>query len=191
MEGAFVVRNWVSVLLKGILGMVFGVILLAWPRETIKAVLIVFGIFALLVGAVFAVAFLVEASRREKWGFSLAVALVSTFLGVLSIVRTEMTAALLLFLIAVWLITSGGIMLALGSWLGPEFKYRWLMVVEGILSIAVALSLMLFTAPTAKLLVFFFGLYLIVMGIIDVAISFMVRSYFKEGGSKEVMVVED
>jgi uncharacterized membrane protein HdeD (DUF308 family) len=73
----------------------------------------------------------------------------------------------------------------------PQFKYRWLMIFEGIISILVALSMMLFTAPTLKLLVFFFGFYIIFMGIVDVVISFMVRSYFKAGGPKEVAVVVD
>jgi uncharacterized membrane protein HdeD (DUF308 family) len=191
MEGSFIVRNWTSILLKGVLGIAFGIILLAWPRDTIGALLVIFGIFALLIGFIFAIAFFVELSRKERWGFSLGVALVSIFLGILSIARTEVTAAVFLLLLAAWLLAYGAIQMAQGTSMDPQFKYRWLLIIEGILSIVVALCLMLFTTPTLKLLVFFFGLYIIVMGIIDVVVSFMVRSYFKAGGPKEVLVVED
>jgi uncharacterized membrane protein HdeD (DUF308 family) len=191
MEGSFIVRNWVSLLIKGVLGVVFGIILLVWPRDTIDALLVIFGIFALLIGIIFAIAFFVEVSRKEKWGFSLGIALVSIFLGILSIARTEVTAAVFFMLLVAWLLASGAIQMALGTAMDPEFKYRWLVVIEGIISIIVALCLLLFTAPTLKLMVFFFGLYIIFMGLIDVVVSFMLRSYFKAGGSKEVVVVED
>ena len=191
MEGSFIVRNWTSMLLKGVLGIVFGIILMAWPRDTIEALLIIFGIFALLIGIIFAIAFFVELSRKEKWGLSLGIALVSIFLGILSIVRTEVTAVVFLFLLVAWLLASGAIQMALGTSMDPQFKYRWLLVIEGILSIVVALCMMLFTAPTLKLLVFFFGLYIIMMGIIDIVTSFMLRSYLKAGGPKEVVVIED
>jgi uncharacterized membrane protein HdeD (DUF308 family) len=191
MEGSFVVRNWASMLLKGVLGITFGIILLVWPRDTIEALLIIFGIFALLVGIIFAIAFFLEVSRKEKWGFSLGVAMVSIFLGILSIARTEVTAAVFFLLLVAWLLAYGAIMMASGTGMDPQFKYRWLMIVEGILSIVVALCMMLFTAPTLKLLVFLFGSYIIVMGIIDVVVSFMVRSYFKAGGPKEVLIDEE
>jgi uncharacterized membrane protein HdeD (DUF308 family) len=191
MVGAFVVRNWTYMLFKGILGIVFGIILLAWPRDTIEALLIIFGIFALLVGIIFTIAFFVEVFNKERWGLSLGVALVSIFLGILSIVRTEVTAVVFLFLLAAWLLAIGAIQMALGTSMDPQFKHRWLVVIEGILSIIVGLCLLLFTTPTLKLLVLFFGLYIIVMGIIDIVVSFMLRSYIKAGGPKEVVVVED
>jgi uncharacterized membrane protein HdeD (DUF308 family) len=178
-------------LLKGVLGIAFGIILIAWPRDTIEALLIIFGIFALLVGVIFAIAFFVEVSRKEKWGFSLGIALVSIFLGVLSIVRSEVTAAVFFMLLVAWLVASGAIMMTLGNAMDPEFKYRWLVIIEGIFSIIVALCLLLFTAPTLKLLVFLFGLYIIVMGIIDIVVSLMLRSYLKAGGPREVVIVEE
>ncbi|MEW6554072.1 MAG: DUF308 domain-containing protein [Actinomycetota bacterium] len=189
MVGAFIVRNWTYMLLKGILGVAFGIILLVWPRDTIEALLIIFGIFALLVGIIFAIAFFAEVSRKEKWGLSLGIALVSIFLGILAIVRTETTAVVFLFLLAAWLLAFGAIQMALGTSMDPQFKLRWLVVIEGIVSIIVGLCLLLFTAPTLKLLVFFFGLYIILMGIIDIVVSFMLRKYIKAGGP-EVIVVE-
>ncbi len=118
-------------------------------------------------------------------------ALISIFLGVLSLVRTEVTAVVFLFLLAAWLLAFGAIQMALGTSMDPQFKFRWLVVIEGIISIIVGLCLLLFTEPTLKLLVFFFGLYIILMGIIDIVVSFMLRSYFKAGGPKEVVVVEE
>ena len=191
MVGSFIVRNWTYMLLKGILGIVFGIILLAWPRETIEGLLIIFGIFALLIGIIFAIAFFMEVSRKEKWGLSLGVALISIFLGILSLVRTEVTAVVFLFLLAAWLLAIGAIQMALGSSMDQQFKHRWLVVIEGVISIIVGLCLLLFTTPTLKLLVLFFGLYIILMGIIDIVVSFMLRSYIKAGGPEEVVVVEE
>jgi uncharacterized membrane protein HdeD (DUF308 family) len=191
MVGVFVVRNWLYMLLKGIAGIVFGILLLVWPRDTIEALLILFGIFALIVGIIFTIAFFMEVFNKERWGLSLGVALISLFLGILAIARTEVTAVVFLFLLAAWLLAIGAIQMALGTSMDPQFKHRWLVVIEGILSIIVGLCLLLFTAPTLKLLVLFFGFYIIIMGIIDIVVSFMLRSYLKAGGPQEVVVVED
>ncbi len=94
-------------------------------------------------------------------------------------------------MLVAWLLAAGAIEISLGTAMDPEFKYRWLVVIEGVLSIIVALCLLLFTTPTLKLLVFLFGLYIILMGIIDVVVSFMLRSYFKAVGSKEVVIVAE
>ncbi len=189
MEGSFVVRNWVSMLVKGLLGVIFGVILMVWPRETVSAIITIFGIFSLLIGVIFAIAFFMEVSHKEKWGMSLALALVFIFLGSLAIARTETTFVVFMFLLVAWLIAAGAIEIAAGQAMGPEFKYRWLLVVKGIISILVALGLMLFTAPTLKLLVFIYGITIVVMGLIDIFMSFSVRKFYKEGG--EVVVVAD
>jgi uncharacterized membrane protein HdeD (DUF308 family) len=189
MEGSFVTRNWVAMLVKGLLGVAFGIILLVWPRDTVSAIITIFGIFSLLVGAVFTVAFFMEVSHKEKWGLSLALAIVFIFLGILAIARTETTFVVFMFLLIAWLLAAGSIEMAMGVAAAPEFKLGWLLVVKGIISIIVALCLMLFTAPTLKLLVFIYGITIIVMGLIDIFLSFSVRKLFKEGG--EVVIVAD
>jgi uncharacterized membrane protein HdeD (DUF308 family) len=189
MEGAFIVRNWVAMLIKGVLGLAFGIVLLVWPRDTIGAIVTIFGIFALLLGLIAAVAFIMEITHKEKWGLSLSMALIFIFLGVLAMARTELTVVVFMFFVVAWLLAAGAIEMALGTAMDKEFKGRWLLIIEGILSIGVGLCLMLFTGPTLKLIVFFFGIYIIVMGLIDIVLSFLVRKEFAGGGA--VVVVED
>ncbi len=189
MEGSFVVRNWSSMLIKGVLGLAFGIVLIVWPDITLRVLIRLFGVFSLLFGVFFAIDFFVDLSKKRKWGWSLALAIIGIFIGAMALGRTYDTAVVIAFFFVVWLLAAGAIETAVATMLPEEFKLRWLLAFEGILSIAAGLCLMLFTAPTAMLIAVLVGVYFILMGLIDIAVSFQVRKYFKEGGA--VVVVED
>lgn len=189
MEGSFVVRNWGTMLIKGLLGLVFGIVLIVWPDITLKAIIKLFGIFSLLFGLFWAVDFFMDLSKKRKWGWSLALALIGIFIGFLALARTHNTAILVAYLFVAWLLAAGAIETAVATMLPAEFKMRWLLALEGILSIAAGLCLMLFTTPTVWVIVIFVGVYFILMGLIDIVVSFQARKFFKEGGA--VVVVDD
>lgn len=188
MQGAFVVRNWGSMLLKGLLALAFGIVLLAWPAVTVRVIIRVFGVFALVFGAIWLFAMFVEIRNREKWGLSLAMAAISIFVGILALARTYETAVVILYILVIWLLASGAIEMAAATWMPKEFKYRWLLAAEGILSIVVGFLLMLFPDSTARAIVFFIGLFSIAAGIMDITIAFLVRSYFKKAAGEEIVV---
>lgn len=190
MEGTFVVRNWGTMLVKGLLALAFGIILIVWPDITFRVLIRLFGIFALLFGVFFAVDFFFDLAKGRKWGWSLAGALIGIFIGVMALARTYETAVVIAFFFVVWLLVAGAIETGVALMMPSEFKLRWLLFVEGALSIIFGLCLMLFTAPTAWLIAILVGVYFILMGIIDIVSSFEARKFYKNA-EELVVVVED
>ncbi len=180
MEGNVVTRSWGTMLVKGLLALAFGVVLIVWPEITFRVLIRLFGILALLFGAVFTADFFVGISRGEKWGWSLAAALISIFIGIMALARTYETAVIIAFFFVIWLLMTGAIETGIALILPREFKFRWLLGAEGVLSIIAGLCLMLFTAPTARLIVLFVGVYYILMGMIDIVVSFEARKFFRK-----------
>ena len=157
MEGSYVVRNWGTMLVKGLLALAFGIVLIVWPDITLRVLIRLFGIAALLFGIIFAVDFFIDLSKGRKWGGALAGALIGIFIGIMALARTYETAVLIAFFFVVWLLVAGAIETGIALMLPKEFKMRWLLGLEGVLSIIIGLCLMLFTAPTAKLIVLLVG----------------------------------
>ena len=79
-------QNWWLVLLQGVLSVVLGVLALAWPGVTLGALILLWGLFALLngVGDVFHA--LGAATSHRSWGWQLAGGLVGILAG-LAILR--------------------------------------------------------------------------------------------------------
>src|SRR5260370_17312820 len=67
--GAALARNWWLIALRGVLGLVFGLLALILPFATILALVLLFSAY-MLVDGVFAIYAAVRAARqRENWGF--------------------------------------------------------------------------------------------------------------------------
>ncbi len=187
MGNAVFVRNWGSMLLKGLTSLAFGLLLVVWPGITLRVVIRLFGIFALLFGVVWGVVFLVNLTRDRSWGWSLALSAVGIFLGILALTRTYDTGVLIALLLAFWLVVSGAVMAAASTVYPPDFGYRWILALDGALSIIIGLLLLLFTRPTALLLALFAGVYFIAGGLMDIFLSFKVRGFFKEGADVVIL----
>jgi uncharacterized membrane protein HdeD (DUF308 family) len=190
MEGNLVVRNWVSMLLKGLLGLLFGLLLVVWPDITLKTVIKLFGVFALVFGAVWGVNFLRDIMEGRRWGWSLALTLIGVFIGLMALARTYKTGMLAALLLALWLMVSGVGEVAASSLFPPGFRFRWLLALDGSLSILAGFLLMLYTEPTAFVFAVVVGIYFIVAGIMDIFISLQARRFFRDG-DVGLLVVED
>ncbi len=188
METSFVIRNWGSLILRGIISLAFGIILIAWPSATVRAVIYVFGIFALAIGVVWTFVTIWHVAHKEKWGTPLAVAAVGLAVGIICLARPGVPALTLLYLIVIYLLASGAIEMAVASKLPKEIKYRGLLAVEGIAAIVVGILLMIFPSSTVWAIILFISIYAICAGVLDILVGFLIHSYAKEHGTTEVTI---
>lgn len=97
----------------GIIGVITGVIFVAWPSPTLL-------VLAFFVGAWLAVSggfnIVISLSRRREiphWGFTLAIGIIELLLGIWGMRRPEATLVLLITVIGLWAVISGVIYCAL------------------------------------------------------------------------------
>src|SRR5437763_8213754 len=97
-------QNWWLVLLQGVLSVVLGVLALAWPGVTLGALILLWGLFALLNGVVDVFGALGAASSHRSWGWHLAGGLVGILAGLAILRWPGLSALFVLYLAAIWAI---------------------------------------------------------------------------------------
>jgi uncharacterized membrane protein HdeD (DUF308 family) len=99
-------RNWWWLALRGIAVILFGMIVLAWQGTTLRSFMLLFGSFALVDGLLAIFAALINRAGGRRWWILLH-GLVSIALAVFTLIWTDATASILLYLVAAWALITG------------------------------------------------------------------------------------
>ena len=170
------VRNWWLFTLRGVLGIVFGLIVLIFPGPTILSLVILFSAY-MLVDGVFGIISAVRAIRRkdDRWGLLIFEGLLDIAVGVIAFLWPGITVLAFVLLIAAWAIVSGGLMMAAGFRLNINHG-RWWLILGGLLSVAFGVLLIISPLIGAIVLTWWLGAYAILFGVALVIFSFKLRS---------------
>lgn len=163
-------RNWWAYLLRGLVAIALGIILLAWPGATLTVLIVVFGVFALIEGAIEFILAIVLASKKEPWGLTMVKSLVGLLLGGVIIARPDIALSVVVILFAIWMIATGFIQLILAFEM-PPMSGRSLVGFGGILSVVIGILLLAVPWGTVHavliliaILALVLGLWLIILG---------------------------
>src|SRR5262249_9752976 len=118
-------QNWWAVALRGLLGIIVGIIALFMPAATMLALVLLFSAY-MVVDGVFAIISAVRAARQgERWGLLVFEGLVDILAGVLAFLWPGLTVLAFVLLVAAWAIVSGVLMLAAGFRLNLDHGRWW------------------------------------------------------------------
>jgi uncharacterized membrane protein HdeD (DUF308 family) len=172
-------RNWWAVLLRGVAGIVFGILTLLSPAVSLTALVLLFGAYAFVDG-LFAIVSAIRAhGTGDRWWLLLVEGVAGVAAGVLTAIWPGITALVLLYLIAAWALVTGGLEIAAAIRLRKVITGEWLLALAGILSVALGVILVLFPAPGALALVMWIGAYALVSGVLLTVLGFRLRSFGK------------
>jgi uncharacterized membrane protein HdeD (DUF308 family) len=164
-----------SLLLRGIAAIVFGILAIIWPGETIIVLVYLFGVYAIIDGILN-----IGASLRSRamhgWWFMLIEGIVSVLAGIIAFVWPVLAAFVFLLVLAAWAIITG-IVEIVEAFSHPEhFSHDWWLAIAGVVSII--LGVLLAFRPIAGLLavIWFIGIYAIVFGILFMLRFFQTRT---------------
>jgi uncharacterized membrane protein HdeD (DUF308 family) len=130
----FLLRNWWVLLVRGIFAIIFGVLAFAMPATVLAALVVVFGVYALLDGLVALGAALMDREvGRPRWLVAVAGA-ASVAAGLISFAWPGVTAMTLLYLIATWAVVTGVLQIVAAFELHDGTSH-WPLAVGGALSI--------------------------------------------------------
>jgi uncharacterized membrane protein HdeD (DUF308 family) len=170
------VQNWWLFTLRGVLGIIFGILALIFPGPTILSLVLLFSAY-MLVDGIFGIISAVRAIRRkeDRWGLLIFEGLLSVATGILAFLWPGLTVVAFVWLIAAWAIVSGGLMTAAGFRLNIEHG-RWWLVLGGLLSLAYGVLLIITPLIGAVVLTWWLGAYALVFGVALVIFSLKLRS---------------
>lgn len=155
-------------IVSGLVGIILGLILLAWPGQTLVTVIWLFGLFAIIYGFVELGAgiFAHIESGRRSW--VIAGGIVSIILGALVVGWPEITGLLVIWLIAARALIVGVVELIAGF----SGKKMGVMILVGLLNIVFGFILFAIPGASAVAFAWLIGLYLLLVGIAKVFSSF-------------------
>ena len=163
-------------LVRGIIAIVFGVLALVLsPGITLTFLVYLFGAYAIING-VAAVATALRYTKEDGWALLLVEGILGILAGVVAFVWPGITAFVFLFLIAAWAIVTG-IMEIVAAFVLPLGTGReWLLGLAGVASIIFGVLIVYRPVSGLVALVWLFGIYAIVFGILYIVGYFRTRS---------------
>lgn len=168
-------RNWWAIVLRGIAGILFGLITFFAPGISLAALVLLFGAYAFADG-VLAIVTAVRRRGADRWWLLLLEGLAGIAAGIVTLLWPGITAIALLYIIAAWALVTGAFEIAAAIRLRKVITGEWLLALSGVLSIALGVLLVLWPGPGALALVIWIGAYSLVFGVLLVALGIRLRA---------------
>ena len=176
-------ESWWAVCLRGILGILFGLICLLTPGLAVEVFVILFAAY-MLVDGVFAIVAGIKAARNgERWGLLILEGIVDLAAGLVAVLWPAITLVALIWLIAIWAVVTGALMLAGAFSLNLDHG-RWWLALGGIASVIFGILLVIEPLIGAVVLTLWIGAYAIVFGIFLLILAFQLHSKQEERARK-------
>ena len=169
-------RNWWAVVLRGIVAIIFGILALIFPGHVLVALVLIFGIYAILDGIFNIVAAIRAAEHQARWFTLLIEGIVSILAGIIAFFFTGLAALALLYLIGAWAVVTGVVEIASAIRLRREITNEWLLILSGALSIIFGIVMFIFTGAAALALVWVIGVYAILFGAMLIGLGVRLRT---------------
>jgi len=175
-------RNWWIVLLRGLAGIVFGLITFFAPEISLAALVLVFGAYAFADGVLAIASAIRERGEGRHWWMLLLEGVMGIAAAAVTFFWPGITALALLYLIAAWALVTGGFEIAAAIRLRKIITGEWLLALIGVASIALGIMLALFPSAGALAVVIWIGAYALVSGVLLTILAFRLRSWRKSHG---------
>jgi uncharacterized membrane protein HdeD (DUF308 family) len=169
-------QNWWALVVRGALAALFGVLTLLLPGLTLTALVLIFGVYALVDGIGNVYIALSNRRSNDNWLLTLLEGVAGILAGILTIVLPGMTALILLYIIAFWAITPGVLEIAASIQLRRDIDNEWLLGLSGVLSIFFGVVLMIAPGSGALAIAWLIGVYAIVFGATMILLGFRLRN---------------
>jgi uncharacterized membrane protein HdeD (DUF308 family) len=168
---------WWAIALRALAAILLGIIAIFLPGPTLAAIVIVFGIYAIIDGILAIVAAARGFRKKERWWPMLLEGLVGIAAGAIAVFWPGIGALALTYLVAGWALVTGAFEIAAAIRLRKVITGEWLLLIAGLLSIVLAVFVALFPGTGALLLVWWLGAYAFAYGVVSLVLALRVRSW--------------
>jgi uncharacterized membrane protein HdeD (DUF308 family) len=170
-------KKWWTLLLRGILAIIFGLIALFSPGIVIGTLLLYIG-FVALFGGIFLI---IEgiAVKSDDRGMHILEGILSILFGIVFLWHPVFVYASIMYFIAFWAIIGGILQIIFAIKLRKEIPNEWLAILSGIITLIFGILVFMNINAGAAALVMIFGIYALIAGILLIMLSFKVKGLKK------------
>ena len=169
-------RYWWLLALRGATAVIFGILAFLWPGITLQVLVILFGAYVLVDGISSLITGISNRSTNDRWWVMVLEGLAGVAAGIIAFIWTDVTAVVLLYIIAAWAIITGVLEIVAAVSLRKEIEGEWALALSGLASIIFGVLLFAFPGAGALAVVWIIGAYAIVFGILLIYLALKVRN---------------
>jgi uncharacterized membrane protein HdeD (DUF308 family) len=170
-------ERWWSLVLRGLLGILVGIIAFAIPAITLGALVILFAVYALTDGIV-AIIGVYRASRtHERWGILLVEGIAGIVVAGVTIMWPGITALTLVLLVGSWAFVTGIFEIVAAIKLRKYISGEWRLLLSGIVSVLFGLLVVALPLVGALAIAISIGVYSIIFGVLLISLGLRLRAF--------------
>jgi uncharacterized membrane protein HdeD (DUF308 family) len=175
-------RSWWSLLIRGLIALIFGILAIAWPEGVLKFLVTILGLFVLAVGLVATIGALMHRKESDKWLVILIPGLIGVVIGIIAITAPAAVAAIIAYLIAIWALVHGisGIYNAMK--LRKDIQGEWMPILIGIVWVVFGIALVIRPLAAGTVITWLVGLFAMILGVLWLILAIRARKWQRPSG---------
>jgi uncharacterized membrane protein HdeD (DUF308 family) len=167
--------NWRAVALRGLVALLFGLVVLFWPGLVFAVLALLFGLYAVVDGAITLVPALRSSDRGARRWLPLAEGAVGVIAGLIALLLSGMAGNGLVYVIVGWALATGTLKILTAILLRAEVENGWLLSGSGALSVLFGIVLAALAGSDAPFLAPLIGAFAAVVGLALIVFAFRLR----------------
>jgi uncharacterized membrane protein HdeD (DUF308 family) len=167
--------NWRALALRGLVALLFGLVVLFWPGLVLTVLVLLFGIYALVDGAITFVPALRSSDLGARRWLPLTEGAVGIIAGLVAILWPGMTLNGLVYVIVGWSVATGTLKILTAILLRAEMENGWLLAGSGALSALFGILLAALAGSDVPFLAPLIGAFAMVVGLALIVFAFRLR----------------
>jgi uncharacterized membrane protein HdeD (DUF308 family) len=167
--------NWRALALRGLVALLFGLVVLFWPGLVLAVLALLFGIYAVVDGAITFVPALRSSERGARRWLPLSEGAVGVIAGLVALLWAGMTLNGLVYVIVGWAFATGVLKIFTAILLRAEVENGWLLAGSGALSVLFSVLLATLGGSDVPFLGPLIGAFAVVVGLALIVFAFRLR----------------
>jgi uncharacterized membrane protein HdeD (DUF308 family) len=167
--------NWRALALRGLVALLFGLVVLFWPGLVFAVLALLFGIYAVVDGAITFVPALRSSERGARRWLPLTEGAVGVIAGLIALLLSGMTANGLVYVIVGWALATGMLKILTAIVLRAEVENGWLLAGSGALSVLFGVLLAVLAGSDVPFLIPLIGAFAVIVGLALIVFAFRLR----------------
>lgn len=170
-------RNWWAIAVRGIVALIFGLLVLIFPAQAVLILVLLFGAYAAVDGIFAILSALLAAQAHERWWPFVIEGVVGLAIAAVTFFFPRETALALYMLIAAWAIITGVIEVVAAIRVRVSIANEVLLLIGGVASVLFGILMVIFPAVGVVAVIWLIGFYALLFGALMIAFAFRVRAH--------------
>src|ERR671910_622193 len=167
--------NWRALALRGLVALLFGLVVLFWPGLVFAVLALLFGIYAVVDGAITFAPALRSSDRGARRWLPLTEGAGGVIAGLVALLWPGLTIDGLVYVIVGWAVATGVLKTLTAILLRAEVENGWLLAGSGALSVLFGVLLAALAGADVPFLALLVGAFAVVVGLALIVFAFRLR----------------